>query len=75
MPENNRKLHQRHIAALGCNGNGSRLSLNCWSSRIAPLCCPVYAEQCAGVFFFQQQRHRGSSPRNTAPHQMNPACG
>nr|WP_249023356.1 hypothetical protein [Kluyvera ascorbata] len=48
--------------------------LNLSRVKLAPVMLPVYTEQCAGVFSFQRQGHRGSSPRNIAPHRVNPAC-
>ncbi|EIJ6117157.1 nucleoside efflux transporter ImpX, partial [Salmonella enterica subsp. enterica serovar Luke] len=41
--------------------------------KLAPVRLPVNTEQCAGVFSFQRQGHRGSSPRNIAPHRVAPA--
>ncbi|ELY1458512.1 nucleoside efflux transporter ImpX, partial [Salmonella enterica] len=47
--------------------------LNLSRVKLAPVMLPVNTEQCAGVFSFQRQGHRGSSPRNIAPHRVAPA--
>ncbi|EIL9690256.1 hypothetical protein PJK65_003358, partial [Salmonella enterica] len=47
--------------------------LNLSGVKLAPVMLPVNTEQCAGVFSFQRQGHRGSSPRNIAPHRVTPA--
>ncbi|EIU1158845.1 hypothetical protein L3450_004487, partial [Salmonella enterica subsp. enterica serovar Agama] len=47
--------------------------LNLSGVKLAPVMLPVNTEQCAGVFSFQRQGHRGSSPRNIAPHRVAPA--
>nr|WP_080072940.1 nucleoside efflux transporter ImpX [Salmonella enterica] len=49
--------------------------LNLSGVKLAPVMLPVNTEQCAGVFSFQPQGHRGSSPRNIAPHRVAPAYG